>query len=297
LALLLCIGLQQPQLTRPLDLAAEEHVRRLIESLPADSRWRGMLEHGATGDGVHRPWMDDMQRAGVKLAVVEFEFEWTQRGRQIRDWTLAGIQYFRDYDRSDAITDPRQFSQINASGLGRELADVALPRAKSAHWFELPRHRHGLGYKDVRLADDEWLPVALGPEWFRSYQPGLTPLMKVALHGDAVRIEKLVSEGANVNAADRHGMTPLMWAAASGCPAAVKALLAARADVNANPGRRGDVLAGAVANGQVQIVRVLLQSGANPNSKDGYGRSALSIASTYHYDEIAQLLKQAGARD
>lgn len=275
----------------------EESVKQLLESLPPDSQWRGPLAQGARGDGIHQPWMDDMRTAGVKLAIATIEFAWARKGRQLNDWTPSRIQYFRDYDRFDPIVDPHELAQITAGKLGPELTDVALARAKRAYWFEYPRERRGLGFRDILLAGNEWLPVALGPDWLIGYQPDLTPLMRAALHGDVVLIHRLVREGAKVNSVARSGMTPLMWAADSNSPAAVNALLRAGADVNANPKGHGNVLAGAVAEGHVRIVRMLLEAGADPNSRDADGQSVLLIATRFKYAEIARVLKEAGARE
>ncbi len=310
---------------------ADVQIHQLVESLPKDSKWRDLLRQGLKGDGVRRPWMDDMLKAGTKLAIVTFDFHWTQRGRQVNDWTLEGVQYFRDYDGSEQITNPQQLSRIKTSGLERELAEAALPRAKSANWFEYPRKRHGLGYKDVWLADNEWLPVRLPVNLLNNYEPGLTPLMRAALHGDVARIKELLSNGANVNAVAPNGRTALMcaamsrstaavqalvkagakvnavardnstalwWAAVYGNPAAVQCLLDAGAQVNANPKRQGTALLAAVANGRLKNVEVLLKAGADPNARNADGESLLSIArGEPHSTEIIQLLKEAGARE
>ncbi len=66
------------------------------------------------------------------------------------------------------------------------------------------------------------------------------PLSLAAANGNAVMIERLLSAGADPNAALPEGETPLMAAAGTGNVAAVKTLLAHGADVNARDRARRD---------------------------------------------------------
>ncbi len=43
-----------------------------------------------------------------------------------------------------------------------------------------------------------------------------TPLVEATIRGDEKMVERLVSEGADVNIEDREGMTPLHWASHRG---------------------------------------------------------------------------------
>ncbi len=293
-----CILAQQQSTAGPMTRPpAEEHIRQLMESLPPNSAWRSLLERGMKGNGVHEPWMDQMRKQRVKLAILTFEFNWTKKGRELKNWRLASEQYFGDYDRVDLITEPARLAQINTSNLGQELADVALPRAKTAHWFERPRQHRGLGYKQIWLADNEWLPVTLGSEWLGRYEPGTTPLMHAALLGDVARMRKLLAEGAGVDALGPDGSTALIYAAASDNPAAVETLLEAGADVTSRMKGGGEALITAVAGGNLRSVGLLLKAGADPNSRGPEGERALSIAIQRHYADVAKLLRQAGAHE
>jgi ankyrin repeat protein len=78
-------------------------------------------------------------------------------------------------------------------------------------------------------------------------------------------VEKLLEQGANVNAKDRDGETALMWAARRGHSETVKALINAGADVNVKGGR--------------------------------YSKTALMWAEAWDHSEIAEILKQAGAEE
>lgn len=276
-------------------VAVDEHVRQLIRSLPPDSGWREILRH-AWGDGVRQPWMDDMRTEGIKLAAFTFEFTWIKGGRDLRDWRLAEQQYFRDFDRSQPVTDPHELDVIKASGLVRRLEDVALARAKQGNWVDYPREDKGTGYRQVLLAENEWLPVGLSP-FFGQYEPGTTPLMHAALLGDVAGIKRLLSQGASIDAVSPDGSTALIYAAASDNPAAVDCLLKAGANVNANMKGGGNALTAAVVTDHSQNVALLLKAGLDPNAKTVEGESVLSFAIRRHYADIVKLLRRTGARE
>lgn len=290
--------------TQPTTNAASERaVRQLIESLPPKSMWRNMLEHGARGDGIRRPWMDEMQKQGIKFAVFTFEFKWTQGGRVLKDWTFVSATYFADYDylRSHPIMDPNRLDTLNASGLEDMLRAEALARGKDGIWVELPGDQHpalttGMGYKQVFLADNEWLPVQLFP-WYAQYEPGTTPLMRAAIQGDVARIRKLLAEGADVNALSPDGLTALLYAAGGKSLEAAQILLVAGANVSRATNHGATPLMTASGSGNLRMVNVLLKAGANPNARDADGHTALWIAAQSSNWEIVKILKQAGAQE
>jgi len=307
--LLLCLGpwpQGQPAGPATVNAAQEGAVRRLMESLPAKSEWRDMLKQGARGDGIRQPWMDEMRNEGVKLAVFTFEFQWIRGGaglKNLKSWTLASAEYFNDYDyqTSQPITDTLSLASIEACGLQSRLEAVALARAKRGIWIEDPGHQHpprktGTGFKQVLLAESEWLPVQMFP-WFGEYEAGTTPLMHAALLGQVRRLDKLLGQGADVNAVTPHGTTALVYASEAGNPAALQTLLAAGADPNRTTKDGSTALMTAAAGGDVESVVLLLKAGANPTSRDAQGNSALSIATQRQHREVAMLLKQAGARE
>jgi Ankyrin repeats (3 copies) len=84
-----------------------------------------------------------------------------------------------------------------------------------------------------------------------------------AASGDSSAVERLLDQGATLDARDDLGRTPLMLA---------------------------------TLNGQIETVRLLLSRGANPNIADNEGRTALQQAQTAHLDEISRLLRGAGAQ-
>src|ERR1700674_4122689 len=52
---------------------------------------------------VHKPWMDVMTKLSVMLAEYDFEFNWTNGGRELTNWRLVEARYFADYDRSQPV--------------------------------------------------------------------------------------------------------------------------------------------------------------------------------------------------
>jgi len=296
---LLCAGVwaqEQPSAQATTNAASEHAVRQLIDSLAPKSMWRNLLEHGARGDGVRRPWMDDMQKEDVKLAVFNFEFHWTDGGRELKDWTLVGERYYRDYDFSQPKTEPRHRGDTKTDGLAQELKAAALTKAKAGHWFEWPEEKTGTGYDEIYLADNEWLPVELSFPFYGHYEPGTTPLMHAALLGDVALIQKLLTEGADVNGASTNGSTALIYATESGALEAIQSLLAAGADPSKATNDGSTALMTASAGGDLRSVVLLLKAGADPNSQDAHGYTALSIAKQRNHFEIVSLLKQSGAR-
>jgi ankyrin repeat protein len=289
-----------PQTARPggaegPDAAAEAHIRQLIESLPPGSSWRGMLQHGARGDGVRRPWMDEMRTEGVKLAIFTLEFDWVEGGKELKDWTLVSEQYFKDYDHLQPIMDPRGLEAIKTSGLPSKLEAEALARGRHGNWVDYPAAETGTGYKQVFLADNEWLPVQMFP-WFGQYERGTTPLMHAALLGDVARIKRLLREGADLNAVSPDGSTALIYAATNDNSAATECLLKAGADPNAEMKGGGNALTAAVVTDHRRNVELLLRAGMNPNVKTVEGETVLAFAVRRHFSQVAYLLKQAGAR-
>jgi ankyrin repeat protein len=284
----------QEQGTQMPSAIPEIHVQQLIASLAPASKWRPLLNNGARGDGIRHLWMDSMQQTRVRLAAFTFEFSWTERGKSFEDWRVVQERYFRDYDSSELVL-PQQTSQIEASGLEHELEEAALSAGKGGHWLECPQETQGTGFRQVLLADNEWLPVGLSP-FFGAYEPRTTPLMHAALLGDSERLRKLISHGAQVDATSRDGSTALTYAAASDNPVAVETLLKEGANVNAGMKHGGAALTAAVVTNHPRNVELLLKAGADPNVRNVARESLLLIANREHYIEIVELLIRAGAQ-
>jgi hypothetical protein len=248
-----------------------------------------------SGDGKHLPWMDKMQREGLKFAKITVEFTWRNRGRELSNWNIVSTQYFRDYDCQELVSIEASTANRNARGLKQELEEAALLQAKNGNWIEYPSEKRGVGYRVVGLADSEWLPVNLPPS-YGEYDQGTTSLMHAALLGDVSRMVDLIHQGENISSTSHDGTTPLIYAAVSDNPLAVETLLKAGARVNTMMKGGGNALTAAVVTNHRESVDLLLKAGADPNSRGPEGESALSIAERQRFLDIVQLLTHAGAR-
>jgi hypothetical protein len=112
--------------------------------------------------------------------------------------------------------------------------------------------------------------------------------------------ERLIAEGADVNAKDGYGSIPLHFAVEQGNLDVARLLLDRGANVNA---KSGAPLAGpitgrtplhiAVAQGNFEITRLLLDRGADINAKDGRGSTPLSLATGGGNGKIIRLLRES----
>ena len=93
-----------------------------------------------------------------------------------------------------------------------------------------------------------------------------TELHQAAGRGDIAAIERLLINGAKVNARDDSGYTALHYAADFGHTEAITTLLKAGADPNARNEWGATALhGGATINGQIDIIKALLDAGAAGN--------------------------------
>ena len=120
-------------------------------------------------------------------------------------------------------------------------------------------------------------------------KPPISPeaLHRAAEKGNVEWIQKLISEGADVNHRDRNERTPLHWAALSGHLEATKLLLAAGADVDAGDDDGDTPLYFAAGRGHKNVVILLLASGAEADAKDKHGYRPLHTASSRGQAETA----------
>lgn len=137
------------------------------------------------------------------------------------------------------------------------------------------------------------------------------PLIQYARMGDHEMIEKLLSQGTDVNVRDKDGRTALMHACWDGFTLVVRKLLAAGADVNAKDkngitalhvasltGRTGQVVEwwsgrprrGIMSSEPTEIVRMLIERGSDVNAKTTFGGTALMEASFNGHTEIVKVL-------
>ncbi len=109
--------------------------------------------------------------------------------------------------------------------------------------------------------------------------------------------QRLLKQGANVNASDERGYTALIWVAGRGNLNAAQKLLDAGADINAKTVDNVTALIRAASWGHFEVVKLLVARGADLNVKGKDGWTATQAASLFGHEEIKQFLVQHGAKE
>jgi ankyrin repeat protein len=132
--------------------------------------------------------------------------------------------------------------------------------------------------------------------------PFMSPDWQQALaRGDLAEIDRLLAEGAEVDARDRYGQTGLLIAARLGHLDVVRRLVGHGADLNRTAKFRLSPLMFAAMNGHADIVRLLVEAGADV-SLEGSGapgfanRTAAGLARARGDEELARWIEQAEPR-
>lgn len=121
-------------------------------------------------------------------------------------------------------------------------------------------------------------------------------LHRAAHEGDAVAIQKLAREGADLEGKDRAGRTPLHVAVFASKQDAVRALVDAGADPNALEDSAYDVVTIAAVADDLYMLDLCLRLGANPgNITSPYDGTALIAASHLGHDDVVKRLIEGGA--
>lgn len=115
-------------------------------------------------------------------------------------------------------------------------------------------------------------------------------LMLSASSGNAIAIDWLLRNGAEIDPKTDENATPLMLAVAKNKTEAVKALLKYKPDVNIKTLFSETPLLAAVKNGNLEIAEALIRDSANINSADKNGSTPLHYASIYGYFYITDML-------
>jgi len=104
---------------------------------------------------------------------------------------------------------------------------------------------------------------------------GCTSLNDSAMKGDATAVQKLISQGEDINAKDSKGKTALMYAAEKGQAETARILIDAAADVNAKDNDGKTALMYAAESNNLETVKCLIAGKADVEAVDNSGSIAL----------------------
>lgn len=124
---------------------------------------------------------------------------------------------------------------------------------------------------------------------------GMTALMLAAANDDSRIVQRLLDQGAQINAKDKKGQTALMLASVNAYLDTVKILLAAGADINVQSNNGATALILAAMRGHSSVVRCLLDKTLDLTLKTDGGLTALDAAELNNHKEVVEILKQHGA--
>lgn len=119
-----------------------------------------------------------------------------------------------------------------------------------------------------------------------------------AIDGDHRLIERLLADGADIDARDRYGQTVLMLAAMHGCGEVVRVLVQRAADLDVTAKYGLSALMLAVVNGHVDIAKHLVDAGADTRIRGsgapGFaGKTASDMAEDGGLDDLATYIAAA----
>lgn len=127
-----------------------------------------------------------------------------------------------------------------------------------------------------------------------------TRLIDAVKTGELAAAQRLLGEGADLNARDEQGATPLMLAASAGDLEMVRVLLAAGAAVNARTESGWTALSKAAYSAETKrgfadVAQALIAAGADVEAPIGYGVRPLMLAAGYGETAVVEVLLNAGA--
>jgi len=131
-----------------------------------------------------------------------------------------------------------------------------------------------------------------GPDEFTAY----TALHAAVVGGSTIEIQRLVRDGADLNARDSFGRTPLMVAAFRRDAAVARALIELGANVNALEHQSYDVMTIAAVQNDLDMLKLAIASGGNARAiTSPYGGTALIAAAHLGHVEVVDALIAARA--
>lgn len=128
------------------------------------------------------------------------------------------------------------------------------------------------------------------------FAKGEKKLFKAVQDNDLVKIEELLTKGANLNVLDKDGYSPLRYAIKKNDINLVKFLIEKGADVNFKYKSDGFPLSSAISSVvDINIFKLLIEKGADVNEKYGLYSTSLIYALSWGHIEVAKILIEKGA--
>ena len=121
-------------------------------------------------------------------------------------------------------------------------------------------------------------------------------LIGAVRNNDIGEVEKLISEGVDVNARNSEAWTPFLEAMNRDRVEIARLMINKGADVNAKDFGGVTPLMWVAGYNHPDIARLLIEKGADVNARDRDGLTALAIAEKEGFSEVVQILKKSGAR-
>ncbi len=124
---------------------------------------------------------------------------------------------------------------------------------------------------------------------------GLTPLHTAVRASRKDVVEVLIAHGADVDARSDHGQTPLFWAVTQKNRQMAEWLIAHGAEIGAKDSYGMTPLHGAAYAGRAELVDLLISKGADLNAQSETNMTPLHCAAAAGRQDVVQLLIAAGA--
>ena len=122
------------------------------------------------------------------------------------------------------------------------------------------------------------------------------PLVDAVKSGDRAAAIALISQRADVNAAETDGTTPLHWAVHHGDLELTQRLIRAGAKVNVKNDYGSTPMSEAAVLGRADLIEALLKAGADVESPNADGQTALMVVARTGRVDAARLLLKYGAK-
>ncbi|MGD9591901.1 MAG: Dot/Icm T4SS effector AnkH/LegA3 [Candidatus Berkiella sp.] len=121
-------------------------------------------------------------------------------------------------------------------------------------------------------------------------------LSKEILEGSYKGVERLLSQGADINVIDEYGFTPLIHATVTNRKDIVSLLLNKNANVHMVDFTGTNALQWAIDNNNIELTQLLLNHGANPNTYSSNGQPALFYPILRKNQTLIKMLIDKGAK-